>query len=103
MLSERDLHRLAQIEAHLRADAPDLARLLSKGGRWALLRRPEPDTARGLAAAALTTMVGAVILFLGLFTGNAPLLAIGLVGVIVMPLPAWLASTSRRFVRLRTG
>lgn len=96
MLSERELKLLAQIEAHFRAEEPALARLLAKGGRWMLLRRPEPGVRRGLLAVMTIMLLGAAIATIGGVTGNAILLAAGLTVAIVVPLPGWLIGSSPR-------
>ncbi len=96
MLSERELKLLAQIEAHFRAEEPALARLLSEGGRWMLLRRLEPGVLRGLLAVMTIMLVGAGMAVIGGVIGNAILLALGLTGAIVLPLPAWLIGSSPR-------
>lgn len=88
MLSERELALLAQIEEHLRAEEPALARLLATGSG--------PPVLRGLLAVAATMLLGAGIATIGGIIGNAVMLALGLTVAIVLPLPAWLAGSSRR-------
>ena len=95
MLSEHELKLLAEIEAHLRAEEPGLAQVLSNG-RWRRLRRPEPGVLRGLIAVATIMLLGVSIATIGGAIGNAILLALGLTTAIVLPLPAWLAASSPR-------
>lgn len=97
MLSERDLRILAQIEAHLRAEAPDLVRFLSRTGRpgrWTYLER---EVARGLAAVALTVLAGLTMLVVGVLSHGTALVAGGLITMIIAPLPVWLAAGKRHF------
>jgi hypothetical protein len=96
MLPERELRILAEIEARMVADEPGLVRLLNRGGRFAVLLRPEPHVARGLVAVCLTVLLGAAAVFVGSVAGVVPLVAVGLVGVIVAPLPVWMLGTVRR-------
>jgi Flp pilus assembly protein TadB len=96
MLNDRDLCILAEIEARMITEAPGLARLLRQGGRFALLLRPEPQTVRGLAAVFLTVALSAVAVVTGFVAAAVPLIAVGLIGAIVLPLPVWLVCATRR-------
>ncbi|MGE5156317.1 MAG: DUF3040 domain-containing protein [Betaproteobacteria bacterium] len=97
MLSERDLRILAQIEAHLRVEAPDLVRFLARTGRRGRRTGMGPGTARGLAAVALTVLAGLTTLAVGLLTHGTALVACGLITMIIVPLPVWLATSNRRY------
>jgi hypothetical protein len=97
MLSERDERILAQMEAHLRVEAPGLVRFLSRTSRRGRWTDVEPETARGLAAVALTVLAGVALLVAGVLTGGTALVACGLIAMIIAPLPVWLATSSRRY------
>jgi len=103
MLSQWELQRLRQIEAHLRAEEPRLTHVLSRGTRWALLTRPAPEVRRGLALVALTMLLGAVLMTVGSVTGNVAAMATGMLVAIVVPLPVWLVATGQSGTRTATG
>jgi hypothetical protein len=104
MLTDRERRLLAQIEAHLHRDEPGLARLLRHGSPRRDVRRtlhvPRPAPARLLALifTAITVMFGSVLFGIGMVFNSTELIAVALPIAIVLPLPVWLLTTSRRWI-----